>query len=356
MPSRGRAGNICQWPAVRAVLPRVSSRTLLFRRECCAVFSSRILDDATLFLMQSEQDAVRLLELGADPTRVVVTGNLKYDLAEPPDSPLSAWLVGGTGAAESQPRPDRRKCNGERGGPGLAGVCRCRADISGRLIDSRSEETGSVSDAAAEIVEKSGRETGAPQRHPASTGHGTPLFLDPGNVLLLDSLGELAGIYRLADAVFVGRWLARSQRRAHILLEPAAFGKVPVYGPSMENFRDMAAKFLEAGAGIEVRGAEDLGSTWRGLLVDTERAARMGTCARELVNRNRGATARVLAHIEQIIDQDEFENARSGLPQMARQLLRPLSVLYSIAARIRVWCYSAGIFKGRREYREQSSA
>jgi 3-deoxy-D-manno-octulosonic-acid transferase len=55
-------------------------------------FLKRILSDAALFLMQSEQDAARLLALGAPEQRVLVTGNLKYDLAEPPESPLSVWL------------------------------------------------------------------------------------------------------------------------------------------------------------------------------------------------------------------------------------------------------------------------
>src|SRR5207248_4901740 len=62
----------------------------------------------------------------------------------------------------------------------------------------------------------------------------------PGSILLLDSVGELASIYRLADVVFVGGSLAPSG--GHNILEPAAFSKVPVYGPSMDNFREMAAK------------------------------------------------------------------------------------------------------------------
>jgi 3-deoxy-D-manno-octulosonic-acid transferase len=123
---------------------------------------------------------------------------------------------------------------------------------------------------------------------------------EPGNVFLLDSLGELAGIYRLADVVFVGGSLVPSG--GHNILEPAAFSKVPVYGHSMENFREMAATFLEAGAAIEVSNSEDLASAWRGLLRDPQRAARMGASARELVERNRGATQRVLDHIAPLID------------------------------------------------------
>ena len=55
-------------------------------------FLAKILNDASLFLMQGAEDAARLLALGAPKDRVIVTGNLKYDLAEPPESALSAWL------------------------------------------------------------------------------------------------------------------------------------------------------------------------------------------------------------------------------------------------------------------------
>jgi 3-deoxy-D-manno-octulosonic-acid transferase len=113
-------------------------------------------------------------------------------------------------------------------------------------------------------------------------------------------MGELASLYRLADAVFVGGSLVPSG--GHNILEPAAFSKVPVYGPSMDNFHEMAAKFLHAGAAVQVDTPEALGAAWIALLKEDIRAMRMGAAARELVDRNRGATARVLASIEQIVD------------------------------------------------------
>jgi 3-deoxy-D-manno-octulosonic-acid transferase len=126
------------------------------------------------------------------------------------------------------------------------------------------------------------------------------ILSQPGSVFLLDSVGELAGIYRLADAVFVGGSLVPAG--GHNILEPAAFSKVPVYGPSMDNFREMSAKFLGADAAVQVNSAEGLGEAWIGLLQDDARALRMGTAARTLVERNRGATARVLGRIEQVMD------------------------------------------------------
>jgi 3-deoxy-D-manno-octulosonic-acid transferase len=130
-------------------------------------------------------------------------------------------------------------------------------------------------------------------------GAGSAALSEAIQVFLLDSLGELAGLYRLADAVFVGGSLVPSG--GHNILEPAAFGKVPIYGPSMENFREMAGNFLAAGAAIQVKSSEDLGAAWAGLLRNPERAARMGASARELVDRNRGATEHVLEHIVRVI-------------------------------------------------------
>src|SRR6202021_662718 len=104
------------------------------------------------------------------------------------------------------------------------------------------------------------------------------------SVFLLDSLGELAGLYRIADAVFVGGSLVPAG--GHNILEPAAFGKVPVFGPSMENFREMSGKFLAAGAALQVKNPEDLGAAWGNLIKDAQSAKRMGKSARDLVDQN----------------------------------------------------------------------
>ncbi len=155
---------------------------------------------------------------------------------------------------------------------------------------------------------------------------------------------SLRGLYRLADAVFVGGSLVPGG--GHNILEPAAFGKVPVYGPSMENFREMSGKFLAAGAAIQVKSSEELGAAWASLLREPERAARMGTCARELVDRNRGATERVLEHIERVIESRTGRKVKRSSGWL--RLLWPLSLLYSMIARAKAWCYARGIFRKRK--------
>lgn len=115
-------------------------------------------------------------------------------------------------------------------------------------------------------------------------------------VLLLDSIGELASLYKCADGVFVGGSLVTSG--GHNILEPAAFGKVPVFGEFMENFAEIAARFLGAKAAIQVTSPEDAGVEWIHLLKDKNKMERMGSAARELVERSRGALDRAIAETE----------------------------------------------------------
>jgi 3-deoxy-D-manno-octulosonic-acid transferase len=79
------------------------------------------------------------------------------------------------------------------------------------------------------------------------------------DVLVLDSIGELAGLYSLADAVFVGGSLVRAG--GHNILEPACFSRPPVFGASMENFREMADQFLDAHAGVQVANGRAVGKS-----------------------------------------------------------------------------------------------
>jgi len=272
-------------------------RAIIYSGGVLQGFVKRMLDDATLFLMQSELDAARLLALGAEANRVVVACNLKYDLDDPPASPLSDWLT------EEVARNHRRPVlvAGSVMAHEEIQILRAFADVrrhfpSAMLI--LAPRKPDRFEAAAQIVRDS-RQRVVRRSSLTLNGAGHTVLAEPGSILLLDSVGELAGLYRLADAVFVGGSLVPNG--GHNILEPAAFSKVPVYGPSMDNFREMAAKFVEADAAIQVKTWEDLATAWIGLLKDKNRSARMGAAARDLVERNRGATARVLTGIEQIV-------------------------------------------------------
>jgi 3-deoxy-D-manno-octulosonic-acid transferase len=154
--------------------------------------------------------------------------------------------------------------------------------------------------AAAEFIDESHRKFIRRSTLPVVGPGGTPAagqhsngIPDDVSVLLLDSIGELASLYGLADGTFVGGSLVNAG--GHNILEPAAFGKVPVFGPSMENFAAIASRFLEAGAAIQVGSPEDAGVEWIELLKDPKKMKRMGDAAKQLVETSRGALDRALA-------------------------------------------------------------
>jgi 3-deoxy-D-manno-octulosonic-acid transferase len=112
-------------------------------------------------------------------------------------------------------------------------------------------------------------------------------------VLLLDSLGELAAVYRGALGAFVGGTLV--PKGGHNPLEPGRLGVPIAVGPSMENFREIAAAFDGATAWARVGSGEELGELWRRWLDEPEGARLLGERAGALVEANRGATAKTLA-------------------------------------------------------------
>lgn len=257
-------------------------------------FFERVLHNADLFLAQSAEDARRLKEMGAPATRIEISGNMKYDHEPPAPAALGNWLARQIHEQERWPLLVA--------GSVVAGeeeIVLAAYDIVQRqwrhalfVLAPRKPERF---DAAVRTVEERGWK--AVRR--SSLDMDAPLD-DNCDVLILDSIGELAGLYSLADAVFVGGSLVPSG--GHNILEPAWFSKPPVFGSSMENFRDMASRFSSAGAGIQVSSAAQLGKVWVGLIQDPSRSAEMGRKAHGLVEANRGATARTLGRIAELLE------------------------------------------------------
>ena len=257
------------------------------------------------FLMQTEADAERIRSLGAPADRVKVSGNLKYDQELPDTTPLAEWLgeeckrrgrwpliVAGSVVATEEPLA-------------LIAFGVVQGDFPKALLVLAPRKPERFT-AAAEFIDESHRKfvrrselsvAGTSAAASSSNGSSIP---DDATVLLLDSIGELASLYRIADGAFVGGSLVNSG--GHNILEPAAFGKVPVFGPSMENFAAISSRFLEAGAAIQVESPEDAGVEWIHLLKDPAKMSRMGTAARHLVESSRGALDRALSEIERHMD------------------------------------------------------
>ncbi|MFH1122849.1 MAG: 3-deoxy-D-manno-octulosonic acid transferase, partial [Pseudomonadota bacterium] len=119
--------------------------------------------------------------------------------------------------------------------------------------------------------------------------------IEPFDVVILNTLGELGRIYGIAEISFVGGSLVPSG--GHNLLEPAYFGRPVLFGPHTEHFVLMSELLIEAGGGERAKDEEDLFLKMRDLLADPPRAENMGRRARAFVEMNRGALGRVLDHI-----------------------------------------------------------
>src|SRR5205823_6999840 len=117
-------------------------------------------------------------------------------------------------------------------------------------------------------------------------------------VVVLDSIGELAHVYQLATVVFVGGSLV--DHGGHNILEPAILGRPIVFGPHMQNFREIAGAFVANDAAVQVRSERELEELLMTLLSDPVRRARLGAAARALVEANRGAKARTLDVIAEL--------------------------------------------------------
>jgi len=268
-------------------------------------FLKDALSNSSGFLMQGEKDADRIRALGAPADRVFVSGNLKYDLELPAPTPLSNWLetearrrgrspviVAGSVVATEEPLA-------------LIAFGTLQGEYPKALLVLAPRKPERF-DAAAEFIDESHRKfirrSSLPIPGPSHSlgGFQNGAISEDVTVILIDSIGELASLYRVADGVFVGGSLVPSG--GHNILEPAAFGKIPVFGPSMENFSEIASRFVSAGAAVQVESPEDVGVAWIEFLRNPERAKKMSASARSLVETSRGATDRALAEIAKLLN------------------------------------------------------
>lgn len=274
-------------------------------------FLRKSLADVASFLMQGEKDAERIRELGAPPDRVQVSGNLKYDLELPVPTPISNWLdaevrrrgrspVIVAGSVVATEEPLALIAFGT-----LQGECpKALLVLAPRKPECFGSAAKFIDDSHRKFIRRSQLPVPSPSHNGAS--HAEFSIPDDVSVVLLDSIGELASLYRVADGAFVGGSLVAGG--GHNILEPAAFGKIPVFGPSMENFAEIAHRFTSAGAAVQVESPEDAGVAWIEFMRDPERAARMGEAARNLVEGSRGATDRAIAEIARYLGGPAREN------------------------------------------------
>jgi 3-deoxy-D-manno-octulosonic-acid transferase len=252
-------------------------------------FMRRVLNDVDGICAQTEEDAERFRQIGARPERVRMVGNLKFD-AQPPQLGEFARALKAA-IRQAQRGPVLVAASTMPGEEPLVleawDLIRARYPKALLIIAPRHPPRfEEVSQDLARAQRGFVRRTTLQVDEKALASQ-----LASTSILFLDTIGELAGIFELADMVFMGGSLVPTG--GHNILEPAFWSKVIAFGPHMENFRDIAKLFLDAGAAIEVRNPEELAHvTW--LLENKEARERLGASARLVLEQNSGATARTL--------------------------------------------------------------
>jgi 3-deoxy-D-manno-octulosonic-acid transferase len=253
---------------------------------------TRVLQQVDLFLTQTSEDARRLQEIGAPATRVRVSGNLKYDMPASPMPPIVADL--------------RQALQRTGGGPVI--VCGSTVEDEEPLLLPAFQAVAASYPRTVMIL--------AP-RHPERFNEvaslikqsGSPFFrrsqwardsVDAitGGVLLIDTIGELASLYALADIAFVGGSLV--PRGGHNILEAAQHGVAIVVGEHTENFREIVELFRSRDA-VRVVSPKELSPVFLELLSHPEERAALGRHAAEALRSQTGATQRTLEALEDLI-------------------------------------------------------
>jgi 3-deoxy-D-manno-octulosonic-acid transferase len=273
---------------VAIVNGRISERSLA-RYRYVRPLLREALSSADLILAQTDDDAHHFLALGAAPSRVIVTGNTKFDLESLNAAPLRPELetfapgcpilvAGSTAPGEEQIVIDAWRELRIRFGQ-LALV------LAPRHLERAAEIEGLLCAVQIEYSKASAPDAGA-----AGTSR----------VLLLDTMGDLRAMYRRATAALVGGSLLPG-RGGQSLAEPAAAGVPVLFGPFHENQRAIAAALLEARAGVVVRDAAELARAVAAFLGGESERLAAGHRARAVVERMAGGVAATLMRLRPLI-------------------------------------------------------
>jgi 3-deoxy-D-manno-octulosonic-acid transferase len=247
------------------------------------VFTRRIFPLFELLCVQSQRDRERLLELGAPPDRIHVLNSAKYEVADadPEAERQAAAVLRSAGFT-----PDRQLLLGGSTWPGEEG---CLLDAYAALRDKRPSLALVLAprhaERRAEVIEEIARRR---MRHQLRSGlavDGSPV-LEPPDVLVIDTTGELRHYYPHAAVIFIGKSL--TSHGGQNIIEPALHGRPIVVGPNMENFPVVMADFRAADAIRQVEGERALPGAIEALLADPSAARQMGENAAELVRKKRG--------------------------------------------------------------------
>lgn len=284
----------CRRRGVPVVLinARISDRSFP-RYRAVRVLMGPVLGNVSRLCAQSDRAAERLLAMGAPPDRVTVTGSLKFDALD--------WALEAHGASH----PVRRYFVGAERRPVLLAASTLRGEDA-LVLDTFAAVRAAHPEALLLLVPRhperfdevvslvAGRQLTVARR--TALPPDVPLAAD---VVVVDTMGELAALFGLATVVFVGGSLVDAG--GHNVLEPALFARPILVGPSMHNFAEIASAFLAAGAMVQVEDGAGLTRAACDLFATPARREALGRAARDLIERHRGAGLRTLEEIARVL-------------------------------------------------------
>ncbi|MCC6988621.1 MAG: 3-deoxy-D-manno-octulosonic acid transferase [Acidobacteria bacterium] len=285
----------CRRRGVRTAIVngRLSSRSFP-RYRVARGFFRHVLADIDRFCVQSDESRRRFVEIGAPADRVTVTGSLKFDSLEPASA----------GQARSRERVLRYfRFTPVRpvwvAGSTMKGEEAIVLRVFRRL---KASQPSAVLVLAPRHPERFDDVVAMAQQEGFRTVRRSELPIDAeprADVIVLDTIGELAAVYQVGTLVFVGGSLVPTG--GHNILEPAVFGRPVVFGPHMHNFAEIAAAFVAADAGVQVASDGAFEDEVLALMADPVRRARLGAAARALVEANRGAKVKTLETLDLLL-------------------------------------------------------
>lgn len=301
----------CRKQGIKTMLVngRISSRSYP-RYMWARSFFRDVLADVDRFCMQSEESARRIVDIGADPARVTVTGSLKFESVEPPAA-VSA------GRGEGRVLRYFRISQNRLVFIAASTVAGEEAPVLQAFGAVRRQHPNALLIIAPRKPERFGEAESAARAEGYRVVRRTDLPVDSEpqeDVVILDSVGELAQLFQIATVVFVGGSLV--DKGGHNILEPAVHGKPIVYGPFMQNFKEIAESFMASQAGIQLAATEQLSEVFVRLAGDPVERARLGAAARALLEANRGAKPATLDAIAALLP-----------PPNGRAVVRPFRVV-----------------------------
>jgi 3-deoxy-D-manno-octulosonic-acid transferase len=285
----------CGRQGVKTVLVngRISSRSYP-RYRLARGFFKRVLADVDRFCMQSDESSRRIIDIGADPRRVTVTGSLKFDSLE---SPAAASGRGAGRVLRFFRVPASRPVI--VAGSTLKGEERA---VLAAFAAVRRAHPATLLVIAPRKPERFGEAEALARAEGLRVVRRTDLAVDAeprADVVILDTIGELAHLFQAATVVFIGGSIV--DQGGHNILEPAVHGKPIVFGPYMQNFAEIAETFLKNKAAIQVSGQGELADVLVRLIGDPVERASLSAAARALVEANRGAKQRTLAVMGELL-------------------------------------------------------